>query len=97
MNSRFDFSGKWRLNERLGLFFEVPLKGGKPQYVSFGADCKLGENNTIEFKLKNNLNKDMDISLKLSRNILKDQGEAFINALKTGRELSLTAGIGFRW
>lgn len=97
MNSRFDFSGKWRLNERFGLFFEVPLKNRKPQYVSFGADCKLGENNTVEFKLKNNFDKDMDIGLKLSRNILKDQGEAFVSALKEGKELSLTAGIGFRW
>ena len=97
MNSKFDFLGKWRLSERFGLFFEVPFKGRKPQYVSFGADCKLGKNNTVEFKLKNNLNKDMDIGLKLSRNILKDQGEAFIGALKEGKGLSLTAGVGFRW
>ena len=97
INSGFDFLGKWRLDKKFGLFFEVPLKDSKPQYVSFGADCSLGEGNTVEFKLKNNLNKDMDIGLKLSRNILKDQGEAFIGALKEGKELSLTAGIGFRW
>lgn len=97
MNSRFDFSGKWRLNEKLGLFFEAPFKGSKPQYISFGADCRLGNGNTVEFKLKNNINKDMDIGLKLSRNILQGQGEAFVNALKEGKELSLTAGIGFRW
>ena len=97
MNSRFDFSGKWRLNEKLGLFFEVPLKNRKPQYVLFGADCKLGDSNTVEFKLKNKFNKDIDVGLKFSKNILRDQGEAFIGALKEGKKLSLTAGVGFRW
>ena len=97
INSGFEFSGKWRLNERFGLFFEAPFKGRKPQNISFGADCRLGENNTIEFKLKNNRNKDMDIALRLSKNILKGQGEAFIEALKEAKEVSLLAGIGFRW
>ena len=97
INSGFDFSGKWRLSERFGLFFEAPFKNRKPQNISFGADCRLGENNTIEFKLKNNRNKDMDIALRLSKNILKGQGEAFIEALKEAKEVSLLAGIGFRW
>lgn len=97
INSGFDLSGKWRLSERFGLFFEAPFKNKKPQNIGFGADCRLGENNTIEFKLKNNRNKYMDASLRFSRKILKDQGESFTEALKDGKELSLLAGVGFRW
>lgn len=94
---RLTLHGEWKLNERLGLLFEMPYEGQRIQSISFGAACKLGENNTVEFKLKNIQNKDLDIDLKLSRKILKDQGEAFVRALKDGRELSLLAGIGFRW
>jgi len=97
INSGFDFSGKWRLNKKFGLFFEAPFKGARPKNILFGADCSFGENNTVEFKLKNKQNEDMDISLKLSRNILKGQGEAFAQALKEGKELALLTGVGFRW
>lgn len=90
-------SGKWKLNERLGLLFEIPYEGGEIQSVVFGATCRLTENDILDFKLKNKSGEDLKTSLRLSRKILKDQGEVFAQALREGKELSLLAGIGFRW
>lgn len=90
-------SGQWKLNKRLGLFLEIPYEGRDVQGIAFGAACKLSENNTLDFKLKNKRGENIGTSLKISRKILKDQGEAYIQTLKEGKELSLLAGIGFRW
>ena len=90
-------SGKWKLNKKLGLLFEIPYESGEIQGIIFGAACKLSERDELEFKLKNRLGKDLDTSLRLSRKILKDQGDAYIKALREGEEVSLLAGIGFRW
>ena len=94
---RLTLCGQWRLNERLGLLFEMPCQGRQIQSISFGAACKLGENNAVNFKLKNIRDENLDIDLKLSRKALKGQGEAFVQALKDAKEISLTAGIGFKW
>jgi len=90
-------SGEWKINERLGLLFEVPYEGKDVKSIAFGASFKLSEKDTLELKLKNNKGSGLDADLKLSRNILKGQGEAFVKALKEGREVSLLAGVGFRW
>jgi hypothetical protein len=97
INSGFDFSGTWRLRDKIGLFFEVPFKDKRPQRIAFGATCSLGPNNTLEVRFKRGRQMSADINLKLSRKILKGSGEAFISALKGGREVSLAAGVGFRW
>ncbi|MBU4312207.1 MAG: hypothetical protein KJ706_05780 [Candidatus Omnitrophica bacterium] len=90
-------SGKWKLNKKLGLLFEIPYEGGEIQSIAFGATCKLSGKDTLDFKLKNRLGEDLETSMRLSRKILKDQGEAYIEALRDGKEVSLLAGIGFRW
>ena len=97
VTKKLTFSGKWKLSKRLGLLFEMPYRGGKVQGIAFGATCRLNENSTLDFKLKNRRGENIGTSLKLSRKILKDQGEAYIQTLKEGKELSLLAGIGFRW
>lgn len=89
--------GAWKLNERLGLTFEMPVEGGKNQEIILGATCKLNKDYNLELKLKNNRHEDMGMDLKLSRTFLKGLGQAYIEALKEGREISLVAGIGFRW
>ena len=45
----------------------------------------------------NEFGKDLGMNLKLSKRILEGQGEAFVEALASGREVSLEAGLGFRW
>lgn len=89
--------GKWKVNERLGLLFEMPYEKGNLHRIIFGATCKLDKNYNLDFRLKNRLGKDLGIDVKLSRRILKGQGEAFIRALRSRKEVSILAGIGFRW
>ncbi len=89
--------GKWKVNAGLGLLFEVPYEKGKIRRIVFGATGKLDKDYYLDFKLKNKSGKDLGIEIKLSRKILKDQGEAFIQALTASKELSLVAGMGFRW
>jgi hypothetical protein len=89
--------GEWKLNEKVGLLFEMPYEQGAIKAIVFGATCQLGKNNMLDFKLKDTLGKDLGINIKLSHKILKDQGEAFIQAIKENKEISLLAGIGFRW
>ncbi len=89
--------GSWKLNERIGLTFEIPAEGGRNQSILLGATCKLDKGYNLELKLKNTRHEDMGIDLKLSRTFLKGLGQAYIEALKEGREISLVAGMGFRW
>jgi len=89
--------GRWKVNKRLGLLFEMPYEEGKLQSIVFGATAKLDKNHNIGFKLKNRLGQDLGMDVKLSRRILKGEGEAFIRALSLGKEASIVAGAGIRW
>lgn len=89
--------GQWKLNPKIGLLFEMPCEAGKINRLIFGANGKLDKNLNAEMRLESQSGKDLGIDVKLSRSILKEQGEAFIRALKSRKELSITAGIGFRW
>jgi hypothetical protein len=89
--------GSWRLNPRVGLEFEMPTEQGKIRAIVFGANVRLAPGRLLELKLKNSLNQPLGLTLKLSQTLFKDQGEAFIQALKEGKEISLRAGLGFRW
>jgi len=89
--------GRWSLNERLGLLFEVKYAGAEIQAIIFGASCKLNKDCTITFNLKDGLNKDLGMEVQLSRRIFKSQTEAFTKALLSRKEVNILAGIGFRW
>jgi len=89
--------GSWKINKKLGLIFEMPYAKGKLRSIIFGAACKINKNYTLDAQLKNNLQQDLGINLKLTRKILTNQGEAFLEALKENKEITITAGIGFRW
>jgi hypothetical protein len=94
---KFSLFGSWKINEKLGLLFEMPYEEGKIRSIVFGATCRLAGGTNLEFKLRNNLHKDLGIGLKLSKSILKGTGDVFLQALKDGRNLSIFAGAGFRW
>jgi hypothetical protein len=89
--------GEWKINNRLGLIFEIPTGKNTLNNIVFGADCKLTDNYNLNLKLKDGFNRDLGIGLKLSRSILKNQGEVFLKLLKEKREFSIAAGMGFRW
>ena len=96
-NKKFTIFGNWKINEKLGILFEVPYEKGKLEAIVFGATCKLGKNYALDVKLRNELNKPLGLNLKLSKNFTQDQGEMFIKAISENKELTILAGIGFRW
>ncbi len=89
--------GKWKVNQNLGLLFEMPGVEGNIRSVILGGWAKLDKNLNLEIRLENRAGEDLGIDVKLSRRIFEDQGEAFIRALRSQKEVSITAGVGFRW
>jgi len=90
-------SGSWKINEKLGLLFEMPYEKGRLRSIAFEAACSLGSGYNLNLRLKNLRYEDLGINLKLSKTFFKNQDEAFLEALKEGKEVSLLAGAGFRW
>ena len=89
--------GSWKVNKKMGLLFEMPYAEGKINSVIFGAWGKLDKNLNLEMRLENKIGEDLGIDVKLSRRILEGQGEAFIRALRSQKEVSIMAGVRFRW
>jgi len=89
--------GRWKVNPRLGLIFEMRGEKGKLRRIVFTAKLKLKKNSYLEARLKNSSGGNLGISLKLSKSILKGTGQAYLRALKDGKEITLLSGAGFRW
>ena len=91
-------SGAWNLKKDVGLVFEIECKDKKTKAIVFGADAKLTDNDTVAFKLKDDVeNKDIGVNLELSHEILKGDGEVFLRTLASQRELAIYAGGAWRW
>jgi len=89
--------GSWKVNEKLGLIFEMPYEEGNIRSIVFGAECRLTKGTQIEFRLKDYLHQDLGISLRLTKAVFRDSGTAFLEALREKGEISIFFGIGFRW
>ena len=89
--------GSWKISKNLGVSFEMPCAKGKIRRVILGGWVKFDKNHKLKIRLQNKTGEDLGIDVKLSKNILEGQGEAFIRALRTQKEVSVVAGIGFRW
>ena len=91
-------SGEWKLKKDAGLSFEIEYESGKIYAIGFGADITLTDKNMLSFKLKDSAdNKDLGMTLELSQNILEEDGELFLRALASKRELALYAGAAWRF
>ena len=91
-------SGEWRLKKDTGLLFEIEYEDRKICAIGFGADIALTDKNTVSFKLKDGIdNKDLGMTLELSQKILEGDGELFLRALASRRELALYAGAAWRF
>ncbi|UCD55294.1 MAG: hypothetical protein JSV93_00415 [Candidatus Omnitrophota bacterium] len=88
--------GKWKI-KNTRLIFEVEYENSKVHAIIFGAEAKLTGKDTVSFKLRNHINKDISANLKLSHKILKGEGEAFIRSLKSKRESAIFAGAARKW
>jgi hypothetical protein len=75
----------------------MPYAEGKIQSIVLGGWGKFNKDYRLDLRLQNKTGEDLGIDVKLSRRILEGQGEAFIRALRSQKEVSIVAGIGFRW
>jgi hypothetical protein len=89
--------GSWKVNKKMGLLFEMPYEEGKVRSIILGGWGKLDKNHKLELRLQNKIGEDLGIDVRLSRRILEGQGEAFVRALRSQKEVSIVAGVGFRW
>lgn len=90
--------GAWKVKKNAGLIFEIKHGPRNIQTITFGAEARLTDKDTILFKLKNNIgSKDIGATLELSHKILKGDGEAFIRLLKSRDESSVLIGAGRIW
>lgn len=91
-------SGRWNLKKDVGLIFEIEYENKNVKAIVFGADAVLTDKDTVLFKLKGDTeNKDIGATLELSHEILQGDGEAFLRALVSGRELAVYAGAVWGW
>lgn len=90
--------GEWKLRKDAGLVFEVKYGPAGLRAITFGADARLTDNDTVTFSLRDGAeNKDMGIMLELSHKILEGDGEVFTRLLKSRQESALYAGAAWRW
>lgn len=88
--------GKWRLENGIGLVFEVEYENGVKYPINFSATAMLNDKYSLSFKLQNNANENLGIILQLSRKILQN-GESFVRFLSSQEERAIQIGLGFRW
>ncbi|MFH1406596.1 MAG: hypothetical protein ABIH01_01120, partial [Candidatus Omnitrophota bacterium] len=89
--------GTWKIKKGVGLEFEIKYDNKKIQAIVFGAEAKLTDKDTISFKLRNNINKEIGAKIELSHKILKGNGEAFLRLLKSKRESAILVGSSWQW
>jgi hypothetical protein len=90
--------GRWFVREGVGVVFEVKYAGHRTRAIVFGADAKLTGKDTVRLRLKTaEGNKDIGATVELSHRMLRGDGEAFLRALASRRELALYAGAAWRW
>lgn len=89
--------GTWKIKENVGLIFQVESEKRKIYNIVFGAEARLTDKDTLLFKLKNELNKEIGGELELAHKILAGDGQAFLRLLRLKRESTILVGGGFRW
>ena len=89
--------GSWKIKKNQGLIFEIEKGKRRINALVFGAEARLTSKDTILFKLRNELNREIGAELKLSHKILKGDGQAFLRLLKSKRESAVLVGAGWGW
>jgi hypothetical protein len=89
--------GTWKIGKKRGLTFEVEYENRRIHAILFGAEARLTDRDTILFKLRNEIHKDINARLEVSRKIVKGNGEAFVRLLASKGEVTIYAGAGFAW
>ena len=91
------FFGTWKISKTSGLEFEVEYGNRKVHALAFGAEARLTDKDTVLFKLRDNLNREMDAEIKLSHKIFKGDGQAFLRLFRSGKRPAILLGAGVGW
>lgn len=89
--------GKWRIDRKTGLIFDIKYGNGKIYSIGFTAETRLSDKDTLLFKLTKEINEGTVGRLEVKHKILKGDGEAYLRLLKTKRGSALFIGAGHRW
>jgi len=89
--------GRWKIDKRLGVVFEMEYENRVRKAIIFGADATLGKGPDVRLMLTNRAGEPLGIELKLSQEILSGVGRAYIDCLISGKETEFSIGAGMRW
>ncbi len=89
--------GKWRLTRNTGLLFEIRYPNGRRNYLAYGAEVKLGRQNSLVFMLRDKRGKSLGVELTLRHYFLGRSGEALFKLLASESERSITLSLGKLW
>jgi hypothetical protein len=89
--------GGWKVKKGMGLVFEVEYGARRIQDIVFGVDARLTDKDTVLFRLKNELNREIGAEIELAHDIFKGDGRIFLRLLKSEGKHSILAGAGFNW
>ncbi|MCM8819227.1 MAG: hypothetical protein NC925_00320 [Candidatus Omnitrophica bacterium] len=92
----FIISGNWRIDKKLGIYFEVEQKKDNVNKIVFCADAKFYDNQVI-FKLKNKKGEDLGISVTFTHNFIKKIANWFLEFAKENKEFKIIGGINIFW
>ena len=89
--------GKWKVTEKLGLFFEMPYQAGEVKRLVFGVSYKFDDDWNLAFRAGIKRNSGHKIEAKLSRRLLTGKGEFFIKGVLSDEQRAVMAGIGLKF
>jgi hypothetical protein len=90
--------GAWRLVDACSIDFEIEYYRGGTYSISFGAQARVTDRDTVTFSLKDHPGRnDLGIQLELRRELVKGDGSLFMRVLKSPGEAAVMAGGGINW
>ena len=90
-------TGRWRVNDTLGLVFEMPCEDGRIRSMIFGASFKFNKDFDLDFRIRNETGKDLGIEATLSKRILDGSGEVFLQGFASEQRQQIMAGVAFKF
>lgn len=90
--------GSWKLRRGAGLSFEVVSRSGNISSISFTANAKLTDQDTVLFTVTDDLaEKGISVQIELNHSLLGCDGESFLRFMRSSKETSAIIGAGFSW
>lgn len=93
----FSLFGKWRVEPKKNIFFEIDYGKRGIRAIIFGASVFLDKNNEIVFELKDRRETDLGIRVAFNRNFFKGKAALFARLSKLEDDGHLEVGVRIPW